>query len=773
MYSQDTPLDGTLHVLPFDGRSLPSRIRPIYDAVLNLDDVDGDPRNILVLKRLPTGVPEFTAALRDAVGLRARPNVKSIARHAATVLDEARPGLMRLTYEQRIEFLATVLDGYNWSDYFERASAQDSFGRDVGQLLLDATWQGGFDVDDAGDGERGEYDHLIDELASVNDAFHAKLAERGLAEQADTIPQAIDALEEGGVRERIEREFDAVLAVEFEEYSAVEREYLARLTRDVPLICVGEANASIERVKKEAGDVRRFAGDMTVIDHANPEAGAISRSEAAPKSGPTVDADVSIPDPDAEMAGAPFAEYLATGTVNDDATGESTARLIAAETLDQQVQEVANEIEYLRQRHDWEYDDFTVVLRSVGDPMPRVRRVLQHSGIPTASAGVNGLEQDLAVRELHALAQYHIDGREEALALLRSRVPDVDDELIRACVEPTSIAKSLNRWIVTTNLKERIASDGRDIDAREQFRNISRLLSIAEFVDEQDFLAREWPQFLGMLERAITYDAPYAHTAAVDVAEGGVTVGDVALLKDETRKAVFLLNVVDGEYPGDESLSPLFPAAWIERMATYPAVTRPSDADVRETYATTGDADSDSVGDPFERYHNERARRKLAVGARAAEDYLYFCTYERADSTVAKPRHESRYLHEIRDHSGLALEEVEGPGEDREIYTLGSASAAILSQPWSELERVQAIASKGGEVELETAEETFAAIRRVLAESEDVSPRFVEAVETQFDLARGAVRPSADPGAGSDGGGGEETGPGVEPAVESDGGVSR
>lgn len=718
MYTQTRSLEGELHVLPFDGQSLASRIQPIYDSVL--DDVGGDPRNVLVLKRLPNNVPEFTARLRDAVGLQVRPNVKSVARHASTVLDESRPNLSRLTYEQRIEFLATVLEGYNWSEYFERAREHDSFGRDVGQLLLDATWQGGFDLDD---GDSGNYDALVAELASVNESFHEKLAERDLAEQADTIPQAIDTLESDDVRDRIEREFETVLAVEFEEYSAIEREYLATLTRDTSLICVGEQNASVERIKKEAGSVRKFADDMTVIDHA--------------RSNPSTDITISSSDPD--VAGSCFAEFLATNSLNAD-DREQTARLIAAETLDQQVKEVANEIEYLRRQHDWKYDDFTVLLRSVGDPMPRVRRVLQHSGIPTASAGVNGLEQDLAVRELHALAQYHIDGREEALALLQSRVSDVDDEMIQRCVEPSSIAESLKRWVVATDLKRRITTTTSDIDAREQFRNISRLISIAEFVDERDFLTSDWSQFLTMLERAITYDAPYAHTAEVNVAEGGVTVGDVALMKDESRKVVFLLNVVEGEYPGEESLSPLFPTAWIKQMAGYPAVTQPSKEDVTDTFATAEDV----AGNEFEQYHNERARRKLAVGARAAEEFLYFCTYEVADSTIAKPRHKSRYLHEIMEHPDLHLEVVEGPGDGRDIYTLGSASTEILAQPWSELERVQAIASKGGEVELESVEETFAAIQKVLEESEDVSPRFVEAVRTQFDLARGAVRPTVD-----------------------------
>ncbi|WP_135826816.1 PD-(D/E)XK nuclease family protein [Halorussus ruber] len=715
---QTPSLDGTLHVLPFEGGSLADRVAAVFDEAL--DAVD-KPQDVLVLKRLPNGVAEFTADLRERADCSVRPNVQSLPRHAATVLHEAAPDKRLLSYEERIEFLARVLDGYNWSSYFETASEHDSFGRDVGQLLLDAAWQGGFDLPD----QVGEYDDLLAELADVNDSFHEKLDQRGLVEQADTISRAVEAIDRPGVREQVEREFDAVVVAEFEECVAIDRAYLASLTRNADLYCVAENQASIERVKKEPGGVERLADGLTVVDHTTSDAARDSVSES-----------------ERETVGQQFGAFLATG----DCDGEATARLVEAATLDQQVEEVANEIEYLRGKHGWEYDDFAVLLRTIGDPMPRVRRILRRSGVPTASAGVNGLEQDLAVRELHALAQYHIDDENHAFDLLTARVPDVDDDLIDECVDPRSVAESLKNWIVTTDLKRRIAEETADIDAREQFRNISRLVSIAEFVDEQDFLESNWYQFAQMLKRAITYDAPYAHTAEVNVAEGGVTVGDTALVKNDSRKAVFLLNVVDAEYPGEEMLSPLFPTTWITQMEGYPAVTRPTDDEVTDTYATVADVS----GDEFERYHDERARRQLAIGARAAEECLYFCTYEQSQGAVGRRQHRSRYLRAVQNHPALTLETVEGAGEDRDIHTLGKASTEILSQPWHELEEVQAEASTGGEVELESAEETLAAIQRVLDDSDDVNPRFERAVRTQFDLARGAVRPDEDRGENRD-----------------------
>ncbi len=712
-------LHGDLHILPFEGGSLAERIQGIYRDTL--EEVGNDSWNVLVLKRHPIGVPEFTTDLRDAVGLQARPNVKSVARHASTVLDEARPELTRLSYEERIEFLAQVLNNYNWSSYFDTASNHDSFGRDVGQFLLEVTWKGGFDLPD-------DAHPYLEELASVNESFHEKLNQRNLIEQADIIPQAIEELNRQEVREQIEREFEIVIAVEYEDYSAIEREFLTSLTENTELICVAEKHASIERVKKEPGNVGHLTEGMRDIDHTDPEN----------------EIEIEIPETGSRLTGQPFGRYLAVGNCEPCEQTAST-RLIEGNTLDDQIEEVANEIEYLRREHGWEYNDFAVLQRSVGDPMPRIRRILQNSGVPTASAGVSGLEQDLAVRELHALARYHVGDKSEALALLEARVPKADDDLIQNCVARNSIAESLKRWIVNTDLKRRIADGTAEIDVREQFKNISRLLSIAEFVDSKDFLASDWFQFTAILERAITYDAPYAHTVNVDVPEGGVTVGDVALLKNDSRKVIFLVNTVDTEYPSNETLTQLFSTTLIKEMDGYPAVTNPTKEDVTDTYKTV----STTSGNEFEQYHNHRSRRQLAVGARAAEEQLYFCTYRKSDSNVGRVHHQSRYLHEIMEHPDLTVEKVGGPGDDRDIYTLSSASSEILAQPWAELERIQREASTGGEVELESTEKTLAAIQKVLEENDEVDPRFKRAVMTQFDLARGAIRPELE----GDGGG--------------------
>jgi len=135
---------------------------------------DYDTKDILVLKRLPTGIADLTQSLGDELDLIGVPNVQSVAFHARNLLAR-ETSLDIISYEERIEFLALVIDQHDWDhEYFEGPSELDSFGRDVGQILMDATWQGGFDIDGT-----GEYDDFLTELASINEQFHDRLDERG------------------------------------------------------------------------------------------------------------------------------------------------------------------------------------------------------------------------------------------------------------------------------------------------------------------------------------------------------------------------------------------------------------------------------------------------------------------------------------------------------------------------------------------------------------------------------------------------------------------
>ncbi len=108
--------------------------------------------------------------------------------HASKVVEEFDPTLDRLEYEERIELISLVIDGTSRDvpAYIERASTHESFVRDVGQLLLEATRQG-IRLDALESGSESPHDCLAF-LYAINDRFHEEIASRGYVERADVIP---------------------------------------------------------------------------------------------------------------------------------------------------------------------------------------------------------------------------------------------------------------------------------------------------------------------------------------------------------------------------------------------------------------------------------------------------------------------------------------------------------------------------------------------------------------------------------------------------------
>ncbi|MFC6769083.1 hypothetical protein ACFQE6_29915, partial [Natrinema soli] len=225
------------------------------------------------------------------------------------------------------------------------------------------------------------------------------------------------------------------------------------------------------------------------------------------------------------------------------------------------------------------------------------------------------------------------DPRAVSLDRLRARAPDFSTELL-AETGGASVRRSLERWIRRTDLKGRIAREETWVDAREQYEGVRRVLEIADFVEETDLVGPDWQGLRRMLRRTIQYDAPYVHAVETRPPTGGVTVCAVDDLKYDSREAVFLLDLIDETYPGEQFLTQLFPTAWLRQMPAYPAVTNPTLESIADTFATVDvrkttasssaaqqnakrSADAADVGDPFETYHAQRSRRRLALGARA------------------------------------------------------------------------------------------------------------------------------------------------------------
>ncbi|WP_049922916.1 hypothetical protein [Halopiger djelfimassiliensis] len=732
-------LSGSCKLLPAPSGTL---LETVADEYAALADEYG-PRNVLVLKRHPSGLETVAEALADArtaTDTPRSPRVESLPEHASKVLEEHDPTLDRLEYEERIELISLVIDGASREvpDYLERAAAHESFGRDVGQLLLDATRQR-LRLEDLRAQGRDPHECLAF-LYAMNDRFHAELSDRGFVERADVIPRAVDLLEANadGLQSRVTASFDAVLALEFEEFRRLDRRYLATLTADADLVCLGERHASVERTRVEPGCVEDIA------ERAGLDAESLERSPSPAGTGPPHRG---------------ITRFLATGATDAigtaDAAGRQTgtARRIRTDTAREQRRAVATEIQSLRERRGWSYDDIAVAVPRV-ERIPETRTRLREAGIPTATVGTPSLAEDPAVNELYAFVTLqwarertgtetdradeasrpgHVDDREASRTHLSARVDEFSPALLEACAD-SSVARSLREWIRRTDLKGRIAREEAWVDAREQYESVRRVLEIARFVEETDLVGPDWRGLRRMLRRTIRYDAPYVHAVEAQPPTGGVAVCAVDDLKYDSREAVFLLDLIDDAYPGEQFLTQLFPTAWLREMPTYPAVTDPSPAEITETFATVSPAD---VGDPFETYHAQRSRRRLALGARAAESVLYCCSYERGSGGLRRSYDESRYLKLIAATDGLSLVDVDARSGAR-IHGETNALEALLDQPRGELERVLREASTGGTANLATTEELFEEIAVVLAEG-DIDDDLAEAVRSQFEFAAGEV----------------------------------
>ncbi|MFC4248929.1 hypothetical protein ACFOZ7_18705 [Natribaculum luteum] len=707
MSSPTTDLDGVLKVLPSPHSDVLEVVTAKYAALAD----EYGPGNVLVLKRQPAGVERVREALTSADATNATPRsprVESLPEHASKVLEEYDPTLDRLAYEERIELVSMVIDGAKRDvpAYLERARQHDSFTRDVGQLLLAATRQG-LRHDDL-----EEPHECLDFLYAMNDRFHEELRARGFVERADVIPRAVDLLEDDrdGLRSRVSSSFDAVLVLEFEECRRLDRRYLAALTDDAALVCLGERHASVERTRVEPGNLEDLA-DGLAIETIEPPAAPTTRANA--DHGTIVD-------------------LLAT----DESSGEpASVRRIRAGTAREQDRQVATEIQTLCDRHDeWRYDDVAVAVPTI-ERVPETRERLRDAGVPTATVGTHSLAQDPAVNELYAFVAYNCGHeRERARERLAARVPDFAPDLVEECTD-SSLARSLERWLVRTDLKRRIAESETWADAREQYESVRRVLEIARFVEETDVVSPDWAGLRRMLRRTIEYDAPYVHDIETRPETGGVTVCPVADLKYDGREAVFLLDLLDDRYPGRQHLTNLFPTPWLESMPNYPAVTGPSPADVARTFAPV--SSPASVGNPFEAYHAQRARRALALGARAAHSQLYLCSYERESGGLGRSREESRYVKLLADHPDVTLEDVDARAREAAVYGRTSALEELLAEPRGELERVLREASTGGEADLAETEALFEEIAVVL--EGNVDEELATAVRSQFEFAAGEV----------------------------------
>lgn len=692
-------LDGYLHLVPFAGADLITYSAGAFGDLIERHSTD----EVLVLKRSPTGQDYIESVLQEYWD-GSRPRVFGLAGHARRVL-ERLPETPRILdpIEQR-QLLSAYLEEYDWEvDYLQRASNKESFKSDVGRFVTEATWQG-LDIDTE--------DPVLGELAKFTREFHQWLDRQSYLDPAAVLLAAIEALADQDNRKRVQRGFEAVLVLEFEEFASVDRRYLASLSKGIPLKCVAERDSSIQRTWNEGGRIETKTTSLDVKD--------ISAEQTLTGIGS-------------------IAAYLATG-VAPTQVGTDDVVVLESETFEDQVRAVADEIERLRRETGVAYQDCAVLLPTSNSPIPETLRQLQNAGIPVTSATVSGLEHDPSARELYAVASWfaredkHTEAgwsEDRALKVLRGRVDDFDRKCLREIAEryDGDIQRSIFDWCIESGLKSRIASEEDPLDAKIQFSNVKTILEIASFIVESPLLKSSWVEFCTALEQEMERANTDVISTDVSLPGEGVLVDAIRVLKNEPKEVVFLLNVVDRDYPSEPLINRLFPSPHLESLIAYPSYTTPSAEDVRETFSTGGELSAR----PFKAYHAELSRRLLAIGSRTPENRLYLATYRDESGSTGSKLQPSRYLAAIEREFGSL---PRPPTED--INSYGRAIEFALNVFDDTLVDIRRAGTIGEPVDLSRVADEFGGIQAILAWSPPEELR--ESIRAKLEFAKGAVR---------------------------------
>jgi hypothetical protein len=684
--SETISLDGSLVTVPFAVGELQATVTDQYRQLLD----SYDPEDVLIVTASPTSMATFREMLDDEVPGAAVPRVTSLVVQATDVVNQTDERAI-LSDVIRRELVHRFLQERDWeSEYFKQAAEQPTFHADIARLMETMTWQNGaFEVTPE-----------LAEVAGIVEEFHDWLDEHDHMERGQLISTAMTTLTEAEHRDEV-IDAEAVIAVEFEEFQPLDRRYLAELADGLEFVCITETDASVRRTRIEPGTLTDYVSFSTTQ----------SGNPYKPTTRPSA-----------------TAAYLARGSVHEDPEAGDVS-VLAAETADEQLEVVADEIEQLREREGWVYEDVAVALKQSGPAVTETIRAFEQTGIPTESTTVTGFGDDPAIRELLRVVRYLAASDDDRESLLSDG--SVLDETLLASIETMDgLSAPLRRWATDSNMKARITEEASPLDARAQFGNVNRTFSMAEFVEDTAFLDTTWESFATMLERAHEYAPQQNQTSATDL-DGGVRVDHLQALKNGSFRAVFLLNVVDENYPGDPSLTRLFPHERVSKMPDYPGVTVVEDNDVGATFPTN----STASGRPFRRYHAEHARRRLAVGAAAATDRLYFCLYEHEDTALDERVQPSRFLTDAYRQLPWVTE-----ADESVIKSERATEEYLLSRVDRELADVRRANSQDVTVSLDEFEADLAEIQQLLDASGERGDHLRRALRARTEFADGRVR---------------------------------
>lgn len=679
--------DGTLLEVPFGSEIVQSVATEQYHNLL----ADHDHEDVLVLTGSPTSMTTFREVLGDECPGAAVPYVTSVIVHATDVINRTDDRAI-LSDAMRRELIHRFLAGREWDhEYFQRASEQESFISDIADLLETATWQNvTFDTTPE-----------LQEVATVRDEFHAWLNANDHLERGQMIAEATDILADPGEEDVVD--IDAVLAIEFEEFVEPDRRYLQNLTDGRDLVCIAETDASIRRTWTETGPV---TDHVSFTDHETVDATPLATRPAA------------------------TAAYFARDEVPTDPEG-GDVQVLVAETADDELERIADEIEQVREQQDVAYEEIAVALNYSGEAVIEAMQALEQAGIPTESASVIGFGDDPAIRELlqvvYALADESTLDSEGAIAV---EEPDLTDELRTALADMDHLGEVVRRWASKSGLKERVAADTTPLTARTRFSNVRRAFNMADFLEDTAFMDATWASLAEMLTRAHEYAPQQNQTSAIE-RDGGVRVDHVRALKNGSFRVVFIPQVTDEHYPGQPRLSSLFPQERVTRMPDYPGISQVEADAVTATFAT----DSTASSRPVRQYHAEHARRLLAVGAASATERLYVSLHTHEDTALDERVQPSRFLADAYRECPWLTDADEAP-----INSELAAEKFLLSRVDKALADVRRANSQDVTISLDDVETDFAEIQALLAESGERGEQLREALHARLDFAAGRVR---------------------------------
>jgi hypothetical protein len=699
-----TTLSGHLNVYPFGHAVRSELVANKYRTLLEQNENS----EILCLTRLcsETDLTESLSTSLDTVG---HPAVETLTNFAVQTLEVLEPQIEQLSDHERIELLAEHLSTHEWeTDYLATAAQQSSFGQDIGRLLIEMESRDCLSPE-------AYNSPILREIAAVGRQFRALLEEKELIDRPSLVPRATEAVQttikNNSVPDVISQR-EVLLIADFEEFASVERQFLHTIAEaaDATICAIAERQSRILSSWREAGSVEEMASGLTVTSGVNP-----TGADTAPQA---------------------VGEYLITGGHARSSHSDGTVQVIEADTFEQQLTQIADEIEHLCRSAGYEYSDITVCYQDSSAPVDRTIRQLQRHGIPTTAVTVSRLGEDPAVRELHDVAvvgaetsdEDDVEGARERLLA----IDGVTEPVIRDIATASTATAGLWSWVGETQLKHRIGTQWEEIAARDQFRRLREVIELAEFLETTPELEDSWERFLIALERAFKYSSTRVETIETDQSDGGVAVKTIYGLKHSSSKAVFLPNVTDDAYPFTPDLTPLLPMSRLRKEPTFPTLTAPSQSEIKETFRPT----VDSSGDGFTQYFTEVSRRLLGTAASGATERLYFALPQEGADSLGTYHQPSRFLTDlIEEFSEITPLTHDGK---RGTASHGGASEFVVEHVDQTLEAVRRAAVGGDSVDLESYECELSAIETLLEQPEATTVR--DAIEARIDFRHGRVR---------------------------------